>query len=296
MNYYEVLEVSPKASPEVIKAAYKSLMQRYHPDRNPGNAEVAERSVLVGQAYEALSDPARRAAYDTELNRQAIARLGISRERDVRAAARSEGNHPGGGGYSWFPWMLLAAAIMSGWFVLTQQKSNTAAREPELQKQRSSHENNSVVQGQSGQAGGDGNAEALQKRPGEQVVDRNVPIAIKLAINLRDADNRLESSGRVLSVPKLVVKVGTYDADKVIRYFNDNRESIGKELSDRLADADYGKLARADGEYYLKDFILDALGEMTGTDRRKEYPSTSEESPGRHGVVEVVLPDSFAVH
>lgn len=296
MNYYEVLEVSQKASPEVIKAAYKSLMQRYHPDRNPGNAEVAERSVLVGQAYEALSDPERRAAYDIELNRQEIARMGISRERDARTAVRGASNNPGGSGYSWFPWMLFAAAIMSGWFVLTQQKSNIAVLEPELQKQRSSHENNPAAQDRSGQAGGDGDAEALQKRPGEQVVDRNVPIVIKLAINLRDADNRPENSGRVLSIPRLVVRVGSYDAEKVIRYFNDNRESIGKELSDRLADADYEKLARADGEYYLKDFILDAFGEMTGTDRRKEYPSTGEESPGRHGVVEVALPDSFAVH
>ena len=35
-SHYDILEVSHTASPEVIRAAYRSLMQRYHPDKNPG--------------------------------------------------------------------------------------------------------------------------------------------------------------------------------------------------------------------------------------------------------------------
>ena len=73
MNYYEILEVSPAASPEVIRAAYKSLMQRYHPDRNPDDASAAVRATRVVQAYEVLSDAERRAAYDRELQADRVA-------------------------------------------------------------------------------------------------------------------------------------------------------------------------------------------------------------------------------
>ena len=54
MNYYEILEVSRNASKEVVKAAYKSLMQRYHPDKNPGDTAIAERAAMVVQAYEVI--------------------------------------------------------------------------------------------------------------------------------------------------------------------------------------------------------------------------------------------------
>ena len=67
-SHYDILEVSHTASPEVIRAAYRSLMQRYHPDKNPGDKQAAERAVLVAQAYETLSDAERRAAYDQSLN------------------------------------------------------------------------------------------------------------------------------------------------------------------------------------------------------------------------------------
>lgn len=69
-TYYEALEVSPNASQAVIRAAYKSLIQRYHPDKNLGNPEMEERTVLIGQAFEVLSDPVKRKAYDLELKRR----------------------------------------------------------------------------------------------------------------------------------------------------------------------------------------------------------------------------------
>jgi tetratricopeptide (TPR) repeat protein len=62
-DYYEVLQVSPNADAEVIESAYKRLAFKYHPDRNPGD-DATERMRLLNEAYEALSDPARRSAYD----------------------------------------------------------------------------------------------------------------------------------------------------------------------------------------------------------------------------------------
>jgi len=67
MTHYDTLEVSSKASQETIRAAYKSLMQRYHPDRNPNDAAVAELAMKITNAYNILSDPDLRSAYDRDL-------------------------------------------------------------------------------------------------------------------------------------------------------------------------------------------------------------------------------------
>jgi molecular chaperone DnaJ len=61
---YEVLEVSPNACDAVIRAAYRCLVQRWHPDRNPGDAAAGERLSLINQAYAVLADPVRRARFD----------------------------------------------------------------------------------------------------------------------------------------------------------------------------------------------------------------------------------------
>lgn len=62
-DYYAILQVSPAAEKEVIEAAYRKLAQKYHPDINksPGAEEKMKR---INAAYEVLSDPAKRAAYD----------------------------------------------------------------------------------------------------------------------------------------------------------------------------------------------------------------------------------------
>ncbi len=61
---YEVLGVSKSATADEIKKAYRKLAHRYHPDRNPGDREAEEKFKEVQNAYDILSDPAKRANYD----------------------------------------------------------------------------------------------------------------------------------------------------------------------------------------------------------------------------------------
>jgi uncharacterized protein YjbI with pentapeptide repeats len=65
MNFYDVLQIRPDASAEVIRAAYKALAALNHPDRDR-SPEAAARFAQVQLAYETLSDDVRRAQYDVE--------------------------------------------------------------------------------------------------------------------------------------------------------------------------------------------------------------------------------------
>ena len=64
-DYYEVLGVGRDASDAEIKRAYKKMILKYHPDRNPDNKEEArEKSKEINEAYDVLKDPQKKAQYD----------------------------------------------------------------------------------------------------------------------------------------------------------------------------------------------------------------------------------------
>ncbi|WP_456000709.1 molecular chaperone DnaJ [Prevotella sp.] len=63
-DYYEVLEVSKSASVDEIKKAYRKLAIKYHPDRNPGDAEAEAKFKEAAEAYDVLHDPQKRQQYD----------------------------------------------------------------------------------------------------------------------------------------------------------------------------------------------------------------------------------------
>ena len=73
-NYYELLEVSEKASPEIIKKAYTTLVKKYHPDLQPDSEKKSaeEKIKEINEAYEVLSDKAKKESYDRKLQMQRV--------------------------------------------------------------------------------------------------------------------------------------------------------------------------------------------------------------------------------
>jgi curved DNA-binding protein CbpA len=70
-TYYDVLQVERDASPAQVRAAYRRLAQKYHPDKMPDNANASRAMAAINAAYEVLSDPHRRAEHDLWIRRAA---------------------------------------------------------------------------------------------------------------------------------------------------------------------------------------------------------------------------------
>jgi len=94
-DYYKVLGVPKTASEKDIKAAYRKLARKYHPDVNSGNKDAEAKFKELGEAYEVLSDPDKRKRYDT------LGSDWASYERQAAAGGGWPGGawgSPGGGG------------------------------------------------------------------------------------------------------------------------------------------------------------------------------------------------------
>jgi hypothetical protein len=63
-NHYDTLKVARDAPPEVVRAAYRALTLKYHPDRHASNPEATHAMALLNSAYDVLSDPEKRREYD----------------------------------------------------------------------------------------------------------------------------------------------------------------------------------------------------------------------------------------
>jgi len=63
-DYYEILSVTKTSTVEEIKTSYRKLAMKHHPDKNPGDLESEEKFKELAEAYEILSDPAKKQRYD----------------------------------------------------------------------------------------------------------------------------------------------------------------------------------------------------------------------------------------
>jgi len=285
MNYYEILEVSPNASPEVLRAAYKSLIQRYHPDRNPGNRQAAERSQAVVQAYQVLSDAGRRAAYDFELRRQSEIRNNL-RSSTREAVPQASATAAPRSAHRLF-WLVTAVIALSLWYAWpAAQKGQPVAGAAKDDMSLPAGAPPDAEQAPGGQAG---------RAPASRTIPHYVEnLRVSLAAPGKPADATSANASYVLSIKSIGVVVGAFDGDKFVAFLERNKEYIGRRLAEKLAGADYELLVNG-RERYLKRLILDSLGEITNTHRSEKSALPGAASAARYGAEAILLPDSFVV-
>ena len=275
MNLYEILEVSPKASAEVIRAAYKSLMQRAHPDKSPMAAAMAERAAQIVQAYELLSDPIRRAEYDLELNRE-LRTSAVDRYAPLPAGRRNLARVPAStvhempernSRFVWYAGVALAVIIFSGWSITTILKEDLSS-ESGLVATRS-------------------------------IPKREIPELLRdVTVKLQDPENPLAESGIVLFIPAVGVRVGSLDAENALRHLYNTKDRLDQKLREALVRASYPELINVDGEHYLAEKILDVINEKAADDVADTMAGNTTSKPAAsdyYGVVEVLLPESYSV-
>lgn len=90
-DFYQLLGVSEKATPEEIKKAYRRLAKKYHPDANPNNTQAAEMFKQISEAHGVLSDTDKRKKYDM------MRRLGAFDPTARRPASQGAGGRGGAG-------------------------------------------------------------------------------------------------------------------------------------------------------------------------------------------------------
>ncbi|AMO22059.1 hypothetical protein GCM10027034_23500 [Ramlibacter solisilvae] len=302
MNHYDLLEVSHGASPEVIRAAYRSLMQRFHPDKNPGDAATGARAAAIAAAYDVLSDAGRRAEYDRQLQTAQAepfpARAAPVAIRRAAAARAAPGGRSGMGLWWWLLPVIAAAAI--GVFASLKPKkadpraelaavrqSFTAKAGTEAQR-RELHARKTALLEQNPELFRSASSERSEDMAARTFVLLDGPQTIRVGQGHGGAVQPAE-----LSLGGVSLLVGSFDAAEMLAHMGRHKERLVQDLVARLAKENPSRFTGPDGEAQLRRVVRDVVAGTLRTDPAQEYPSTWFESPGRYGVVDVLLPERF---
>ena len=123
-THYDNLKVTRNAPPEVIRAAYKTLCQKFHPDRNPGNESARKTFLLIRTAYETLSDPEKRRLHDAWIasvevseTRERIVPKPVSRpEKPTNSNSRGNPSDRIKRAWQICFWLVISSLILIGFF------------------------------------------------------------------------------------------------------------------------------------------------------------------------------------
>lgn len=293
MNYYELLEVSPHASKEVLRAAYKSLMQRHHPDKHQADSDhssaMARRAALIVQAYAVLSDADQRAAYDAQLQHTPVRPpppTGYTAPPTHRAPAPASPSN-------WYLWLLATVILASGvliWTLSGQQKPAP----PAAATVRTTAAPASPVTAATAASADPATTSPAATTTVQTLSLLNTELRVVLVPTNPLADG-LESRRHILFVPAVTVEIGSIESEKFASLLAQNQDAVVQKLSDKLAYASYTEL-KIDGDKYLARLVTDALRDITGTRGLDDKPSTGSPDTKRYGVVAVSLPASFVLH
>jgi curved DNA-binding protein CbpA len=123
-THYDNLKVARGAPQEVIRAAYKALSQKYHPDKNPGDEKAARIMAIVNTAYGTLADPQRRKEHDDWIAQEEFEVEWLESTREERAVEAPEqawADQPAGRrrrvtlARNWRWWLSIVCSLGLGW-------------------------------------------------------------------------------------------------------------------------------------------------------------------------------------
>ncbi|MBU1214001.1 MAG: J domain-containing protein [Gammaproteobacteria bacterium] len=261
MSHYDTLEVSPNASAETIRAAYKSLMQRYHPDRNLEDAGATERAVSIQHAYEVLSDPGKRAAYD------------LGREPPLSPSAYRQAPSPVPEQETpLFSSMLLVmsfvvvAGVMGGYLMRDTPQP--------VQIKPATDSVHAPAQ--------------TQSRMFDLIDDVEV-------IPLLGDDAFRTFTGHTLAIPKLQIVIGQEDETRMREFILIHTDDLKQQLRDALSGIPYETLLKDTAEEYIKARVKEVLNEYILLASAVSPLPDVQIVPLRGNIVKVLLPDSFDV-
>jgi len=302
LSYYDILEVSPKASTEVIRAAYKSLMQRNHPDKNTDAIESTARASSIAQAYEVLSDPERRRSYDETLLRGLQAEVypgGPSHGRSVSPLDRQRSTTTTASWRTWYATALIFSIICAGGviFVLSKRPAAPALAVQEPRPSLNRATETPVIEI-------DAVSAAPQALPppsttGESEVELQArtisAFVIDLSIELIPSDPAQSSSSHVLHIPDLGLRLIPGEPDRLIQRIEAQRSLVIQQLLTKLAKAEYHELIKADGDLYLKKLIEEAVCASIGLEKSAALPTSVQSTQAQKLPLEALMPLSFSV-
>ncbi|MFH0987243.1 MAG: J domain-containing protein, partial [Candidatus Micrarchaeota archaeon] len=146
-THYDTLGVAQDAPFEVIKAAYKAMSIKYHPDTNSEDPKASERMKQINAAYEILSDPVKRAKYDTEVKSQNFKEEKYEAKSESRGKRKNE-YRPSKLGVSGTQLKLWCLGVVATVIVILlfghtggqEQQNNASQPQPEAAKHNKSDE------------------------------------------------------------------------------------------------------------------------------------------------------------
>lgn len=264
MSHYDTLEVSRKASAETIRAAYKSLMQRYHPDRNLGDAEAAARAVSIQQAYEVLSDTNKRAVYDLGLEKMPI--------HDSQSAAHPSSRLSPEPETAMFTPAVIGVAVILTLGVIAGYLMRDTPQPVQAGMPLSSESD-------------------VPQIPGRMI---DLIDEVEVIPLLKD-DGFRTFTGHTLAIPRLKIFLGNEELVRSREFILIHRDDLRQRLRDALSQIPYETLLIDTGEEYIKARTKEVLNEhIRIISAISPLPGVTP-TPLLGNVEKVTLPDSFDV-
>jgi curved DNA-binding protein CbpA len=289
LSHYDLLEVSPKASAEVIRAAYKSLMQRHHPDKNHNGAASTAQTALLAQAYAVLGDAQRRRAYDASL---APLQEATGRRASVALRSPPTAAAPARNGYA--PALILVILLAGGAILWLSPGKDAVTAAPQERRDLAAR---SVVKGAE-QATGTLPAAggAVQAAAAVDGSSRTVAAFMtELSVDLTASGPLVAPMTHVLQIPEFGLRLSAREPDRWLQSLQAQRPQLTRQLLAALSKANYLELVKADGDLYLRKLMEEALLAALGPEQAGFLPAAAASSAPGPPPLQVLLPLSYTV-